>query len=613
MWKCVLLWLASFTALAECPAWSVGQLQQETDRLAQKIALWDRAYHQQGESQISDALYDRLSERLARWRRCAGKLVLDAHRLPGKGNLAHPVAHTGVAKLRDETALKAWMKDRTALWVQPKVDGVAVTLVYRNGRLERAISRGDGYKGEDWTEKARLIPAIPSRLSSPLTDSVLQGEIFLKRDGHVQGRDGGLNARAKVAGAMMRKSSQPDIYRQLGIFIWAWPDAPGGMRKQLEILAAAGFPLMRDWSEPVSDAVQVAAWRERWLNQPLPFVTDGVVIRSEKTPPSAAWRPGQGNWIAAWKYPPQTQVASVRKVLFQTGRTGRVAVTLDLEPVMLGDKRVSRVSIGSVARWRQRDIAPGDLVSLSLAGLGIPRLDEVVWRVTRRDGVVPVPDEKTILDCFGDSETCRRQFLARLNWLGQRQVLDIPGLGSSGWRRLLQTHHFGHLFSWLTLSPEALRLTPGFSPQRAMALWHRFSLTRRLPLTRWIKALGLPLPEQAASALVGASWQQILRWNEQDWRRLPGVGAIRARVLIAFLHHPNVMLMTEWLARHGVEAFAGAISGMNEYGEKPVIPAGDNDHSYPPSDGQTPPEQRFPPGSHPYGGDAHRPRPVSAS
>ncbi len=575
MWKCMLLWLVSFSALAECPAWSAGQLQHETNRLAQKIALWDRAYHQQGESQISDPLYDSLSERLARWRRCAGNPPQDAHRLPGKGSLLHPVAHTGVAKLRDGAGLEAWMRDKTALWVQPKIDGVAVTLVYRAGQLERAISRGDGVRGEDWTAKARRIPAIPSRLSPPLADSVLQGEIFLKRDGHIQERDGGLNARAKVAGAMMRKDSPPDIYRQLGVFIWAWPDAPGGMREQLEALAAAGFTLTRDWSKPVSNAGQVAAWRERWLNQPLPFVTDGVVIRSEWAPPSVAWRPGQGSWIAAWKYPPRIQVASVRRVLFQTGRTGRVAVTLALEPVMLGDKRVSRVNVGSVARWRQLDVAPGDLIGLSLAGLGIPRLDEVVWRAARRAAVPDLPDENSALDCFRDSENCRGQFLARLNWLGQRQVLDIPGVGPSGWRQLLQVHHFGHLFSWLALSPEALRLTPGLSPQRAMALWHRFNFTRRLPLTRWIKALGLPLPEQAVSALADARWQLIVRWNEQEWRRLPGVGAVRARALMAFLRHPDVMMMTQWLARHGVEAFAGAndaINGMNAYSETPAIP-----------------------------------------
>lgn len=585
MWKYLLLWLTSFAALAECPAWPVGRLQQETERLAQRIALWDRAYHQRGESQIDDALYDRLRERLARWRRCGGVPPPTEPRLPGKGTLAHPVAHTGVVKLRDAVALTAWMHDRKALWVQPKVDGVAVTLVYRGGQLAQAVSRGDGHKGEDWTAKVRLIPAIPARVPPPLADSVLQGEIFLKRDGHIQGRDGGLNARAKVAGAMMRKKSPPEIYRQLGIFIWGWPDGPSDMRQQLALLAGAGFPLTRDWSEPVSDIARVAALRERWLNQPLPFVTDGVVIRSERVPPAAAWRPGQGSWIAAWKYPAQIQVTSVRQVLFRTGRTGRIAVVLALEPVMLGDKRVSRVSVGSVARLRQLDIAPGDLISLSLAGQGIPRLDDVVWRVTRQGEAPPFPDEGGIVDCFRDSAACRAQFLARLSWLSQRQVLDIPGIGPSGWQNLLQAHRFEHLFSWLALSPEALAQTPGLSAQRAAALWQRLNLTRRMPLPRWIKALGLPLPEQAAATLADARWQRIADWNERDWRRLPGVGAARARALVGFIHHPEVMAIAAWLALQGVAVFSGAsesLSETNGYSEKPAAPV----ESAAPADGR---------------------------
>lgn len=89
--------------------------------------------------------------------------------------------------------------------MQPKVDGVAVTLVYRDGTLTQAISRGDGLKGEDWTGKVRLIPTIPQKLTGKLANSVLQGELFWLSDNHIQRQMGGMNARAKVAGAMMRQ------------------------------------------------------------------------------------------------------------------------------------------------------------------------------------------------------------------------------------------------------------------------------------------------------------------------------------------------------------------------------------------------------------------------
>ncbi|VED09453.1 NAD-dependent DNA ligase LigB [Escherichia coli] len=97
---------------------------------------------------------------------------------PLNGAVIHPVAHTGVRKMADKIALSLWMRERSDLWVQPKVDGVAVTLVYRDGKLNKAISRGNGLKGEDWTQKVRLISAVPQTVSGPLANSTLQGKYF---------------------------------------------------------------------------------------------------------------------------------------------------------------------------------------------------------------------------------------------------------------------------------------------------------------------------------------------------------------------------------------------------------------------------------------------------
>ncbi len=94
---------------------------------------------------------------------------------PLNGAVIHPVAHTGVRKMADKIALSLWMRERSDLWVQPKVDGVAVTPVYRDGKLNKAISRGNGLKGEDWTQKVRLISAVPQTVSGPLANSTLQG------------------------------------------------------------------------------------------------------------------------------------------------------------------------------------------------------------------------------------------------------------------------------------------------------------------------------------------------------------------------------------------------------------------------------------------------------
>lgn len=151
---------------------------------------------------------------------------------PLNGAVIHPVAHTGVRKMADKIALSLWMRERSDLWVQPKVDGVAVTLVYRDGKLNKAISRGNGLKGEDWTQKVRLISAVPQTVSGPLANSTLQGEIFQTR-GAYPTTNGGINARAKVAGLMMRQDDS-DTLNSLGVFVWAWPDGPQLMTDRLK-------------------------------------------------------------------------------------------------------------------------------------------------------------------------------------------------------------------------------------------------------------------------------------------------------------------------------------------------------------------------------------------
>ncbi|MDU9086950.1 ATP-dependent DNA ligase, partial [Klebsiella pneumoniae] len=238
-------WLAlgmfSASALATCPDWPPARGRQETSRLHQQIVAWKEAYWRQGASGVSDDVYDQLTLRLAQWRQCfPGATPEDDDLPPPTGDARHPVAHTGVRKLADEDSVARWMKNKSDLWIQPKVDGVAVTLVYRQGRLVQAISRGDGLRGEAWTARARQIPALAKVMTGELADSVLQGELFLRRDGHVQQQAGGMNARAKVAGLMMRADAAAAL-SQLDVFIWAWPDGPSDMRRRQQLLAQAGF------------------------------------------------------------------------------------------------------------------------------------------------------------------------------------------------------------------------------------------------------------------------------------------------------------------------------------------------------------------------------------
>lgn len=546
----------SATVSASCPAWPDIRTHKEIERLAHQLSLWDDAYYQQGKSLVSDATYDGLKQTLSAWRRCVKQeREAESARMGAAGNLSHPVAHTGLKKLPDKRAVEQWAVGRQNLWVQPKVDGVAITLVYQHGQLVKVLSRGNGITGEDWTHKAAGINAIPLHLAGPLANSVLQGELFLKREGHIQRQDGGMNARSKVAGEMLRSGAVSDP-NALGIFIWAWPDGPESLVEKGRILREAGFSLTALWSRPVANLDEIARWRERWFRQPLPFVTDGIVIRQAREPAAKLWQPGLGGWAVAWKYPPAEQFAVVRSVDFAVGRTGKVSVVLELDAAQLGDKRVRRVSIGSLKRWQEWDVIAGDKVKISLAGQGVPRLDEVVWRVSQRDSSLPEVSVSTPVSCFYASSECAAQFIARLTGMSQKSVLNLSGVSQSTWRHLHMMSRFQHIFSWLELSRVTLSDIPGMSVKKTEQLWHQFSLSRKQPFIRWVLALGMPLPRSAHGVLKDTYWQQLAGWDQSRWQTLPGVGAGRAGQLVDFMQHPQVVALATFLGQHDIPGFS---------------------------------------------------------
>ncbi|MFH2170650.1 NAD-dependent DNA ligase LigB [Escherichia coli] len=548
----ILCWQSSVWAV--CPAWSPARAQEEISRLQQQIKQWDDDYWKEGKSEVEDGVYDQLSARLTQWQRCFGSEPRDVMMPPLNGAVMHPVAHTGVRKMVDKNALSLWMRERSDLWVQPKVDGVAVTLVYRDGKLNKAISRGNGLKGEDWTQKVSLISAVPQTVSGPLANSTLQGEIFLQREGHIQQQMGGINARAKVAGLMMRQDDS-DTLNSLGVFVWAWPDGPQLMSDRLKELATAGFTLTQTYTRAVKNADEFARVRNEWWKAELPFVTDGVVVRAAKEPESRHWLPGQAEWLVAWKYQPVAQVAEVKAIQFAVGKSGKISVVVSLAPVMLDDKKVQRVNIGSVRRWQEWDIAPGDQILVSLAGQGIPRIDDVVWRGAERTKPTPPENRFNSLTCYFASDVCQEQFISRLVWLGSKQVLGLDGIGEAGWRALHQTHRFEHIFSWLLLTPEQLQNTPGIAKSKSAQLWHQFNLARKQPFTRWVMAMGIPLTRAALNASDERSWSQLLFSTEQFWQQLPGTGSGRARQVIEWKENAQIKKLGSWLAAQQITGF----------------------------------------------------------
>ncbi|WP_248742266.1 MULTISPECIES: NAD-dependent DNA ligase LigB [unclassified Pseudomonas] len=551
---CIFLLLCThLSAFAgDCPTWPADRARSEITALQQQIDQWDDAYHREGRSLIADELYDQSRTRLGEWRQCF-KLPSPTKPLrTASGPVVHPIVHTGLDKLHDAADIEAWLRDRKDVWVQPKVDGVAVTLIYRAGRLQQAISRGDGVRGQDWTASAQKINAIPRQLTQPLDLSV-QGELYWQLNDHIQARAGSANARAIVAGLMGRKDLSAEQAAGIGLFVWDWPLGPDSLTERIRGLTTLGFATTEPYSQPVSSLADAQQWRDHWYRSPLPFASDGIVLRQSQRPAAERWQARSPYWAVAWKYPFAQALADVRKVDFKVGRTGRITPVLELAPVILDDRQIRRVSVSSLKRWQELDIRPGDQVAISLAGLTIPRLDSVVLRSTDRIELnAPLASDFHPLSCWQPTPGCESQFLARLIWLGGKQGLALPHVGRGTWEKLLDTGRLNSLLDWLTLDEPELAKIAGLGERSSARLLHSFHSARQRPFTQWLKALGLPPTGQASLA---DSWQALAQRNTEQWQAEPGIGPGRAAQLSAFFRDPQVLALSETLRAAGIDGF----------------------------------------------------------
>ena len=545
------------SALA-CTAWAENcpdDARAQVNTLAEQIRRWDDSYHRLGQSPVNDELYDQARQRLARWRQCLPRTSSVPTENPlasSRGTRSHPVAHTGLEKLLDEQAVGTWLGTRQDVWIQPKVDGVAVTLVYRQGRLSEVISRGDGALGQDWSTLARKIPGIVQQLAEPI-DLVLQGELYWRLHDHVQSARGGLNARSKVAGLMNRQHLSDTDAARIGLFVWAWPEGPTSFTERLAALARWGFPDSQRYSQPVQHINEAAHWRTYWYEHPLPFASDGVVLHQAMRAPAVRWKTSTPYWAVAWKYPISQALALVRKVHFNIGRTGRITPILELEPVRLDDRQITRVSVGSLKRWQALDIRPGDQVSISLAGQVIPRLDQVILRNPTRVEL-PVPDSADFhaLSCWQLDPGCEEQLLARLTWLSGNQGLSLPHLGSETWNVLIQAGLIAGFLDWLTLDAAELANIDGFGDRSRARVLDSLRSARQRPFAQWLKALGVP---PAARNNLEGGWQTLVARDTQAWLAIDGIGPGRAAQLSAFFSDPQVQALAETLRVAGIDGF----------------------------------------------------------
>ena len=547
-----------FTALAaaDCPDWNAEQAQQEISTLQEQIAEWDHRYHRDGQSKIDDELYDQAREQLLSWQVCFANssniepatIALQAAR----GEHPLPFSQTGLRKL-NEVELHAWIKARDALWIQPKVDGVAVTLVYEHGQLRHMLSRGDGLAGQNWLMHAQVIRAIPQQLSTQAAKITLQAELYLRQSKHIQAQHGGNNARAQVAGLLKRNHLTASEGATIGLFVWEWPDGPDSMPERLAELQRLGFRQSIAYSQPINSVADAKHWRQHWYNAALPFATDGVVIKQSQRSiqqPRSSYPPF---WAVAWKYPLQHALTSITEVTFNIGRSGRITPIAHLQAVQLDDKMIRKVSLGSLAQLKKLSINRGDHVAIALSGHAIPQLKQVVWRSPQQQAIkLPSAEHYHALSCWQASAECQQQFLARLTWLSNKKNLNMRGIGAKTWQALIDAQQINRITDWLALTAEDLQHIPNFAKKRSAQTVQAFNQAKRQPFHLWLKALGAPA---ALSAKTHDDWQSLVQLSAQDWQQQRHFSPTQAKELSAFFQHPAVQAAAVDLQKHNVAGF----------------------------------------------------------
>lgn len=543
-----------------CPDWSQERARQEIINMQSTIAAWNKTFYEEHRSIVSDTVYDEALATLERWQQCFPESRVQ-NTYPHKNDrysLRHPVPHTGLNKLRQQSDVEQWLDARLnagkEIWIQPKIDGVAVSLIYRKGRLVHMISRGDGFAGQDWTHHAQHITAIPKTISEK-SEVVLHGEIYQRFSTYRQNRDHHRNGRGFAAGALASKELSPEQQNSLGIFIWETPLITTTMKERMAQLHAWGFDNAA-YSFPVHSIEDVAVYQQRWYQENMPFATDGIVLRESVRPSGRTWQNTPPPWAIAWKHPEPEAVAEIIAVQFPIGRTGKITPVLDIKPVTLNGKQIRHVSVGSFAQWQRLDLRAGDFVSVAFAGHTIPRINHVVHQSVERAVVVaPDPHQFHELSCWRPKpEICRSQYLARAQWLGK--TLNMRGIGDGTWQTLLDAGLLPHLTAFLAINQSQLQSTPTIGDKKTV-LWHtQFESVRNTSLKKWLTALGMPAVNQIPDNVwQNASFHTLAQRRASDWQTLPGIGTTRARALVSFFDHDDVVFLAKHLCKERVKSF----------------------------------------------------------
>jgi len=568
--------------------------------LIAEIDRHDRLYYVDNSPAISDEAYDRLRRELEQLEEQFPGLASEdspTRRVGAAPRSSLPPAEhlmpmlsldsttsAGDARAFDERLRKDLEREKIAYTAEPKFDGLSLELVYENGVLTRAATRGDGTTGEDVTPNVRTIRTVPLRLAAEKPPELMsvRGEALLPLEGFRElnrrmterGEAGFANPRNAAAGAIRQLDSRVTAERPLTFFAYEimiiqGVEAPPTHSAELDLLSSYGFLVDGHFGRcnGIEDAIAFHASLAE-AREELMFEIDGVVIEvdSKSDRAAAGSRSRSPRWALALKFEPRREITDVEGIAVGVGRTGKLTPVALLKPVDVGGVTVSRATLHNAGEVERKDVRPGDRVRIERAGDVIPAVVErIPVKGQVRSEPFTMPDRCPVCGSPVEREganhyctgglSCPAQLKRGIQHFVSRGAFDIEGIGEKTVETMVDIGMLGSVSDIFRLERERLLELEGFAERSADNLLEAIENSKNIDLARFIYALGIRNVGEHVAGLLAThfgSLDAVAAASEEELTSVREIGPEVASSVTAFFGNEGNRKTVEELLHLGV-------------------------------------------------------------
>ena len=465
--------------------------------------------------------------------------------------------------------------------VEPKIDGLSVSLEYKNGVLSCGSTRGDGFVGEDVTQNIKTINSVPLSIPDSCELLEVRGEVYMPKSVfyeltekmELNSEQPFKNPRNAAAGSLRQKDSKIAAERKLDIFVFNVQRISGkafsSHKESLDYLKNSGFKVVPEY-ELVSSYSEIKAIiesiGERRYN--LPYDIDGVVIKLD----SLALREQIGyttkvpKWAVAYKFPPEEKKTILKSIEINVGRTGVITPVAVFEPVLLAGTSVSRATLHNQDFITERNIAVGDEIVVRKAGDIIPEVLSVSKKLSDSNEVFKLPDACPVCGAKAvreDGEValkcpnidCPAQALRAIIYFASKPAMNIVGLGPAIAQTLYDNGLVKHIYDIYTLKKEDILSLEGFKEKSADNLLASIEKSKNNTLDKLICGLGIKNVGSASCKLLCerfGSLDNIMNASKEEISAIDGFGELTAEIIATTLSEPHMVKTIQLLKDSGV-------------------------------------------------------------